>query len=149
MSPLKAPHPCVIPGCAALVTSGARCAEHEREHEDVERKRRGRPASRGRAWRQYSLAFRRANPLCALCQQEGRTAASAHVDHIQRVSGPEDPAFWDPKNHRAICASCHSRKTASEDGGFGNARRPSASTEQPDRHRPDTGIPVSGGAWLV
>jgi 5-methylcytosine-specific restriction protein A len=41
------------------------------------------------------------------------------VDHIKPHQG--DPElFWDSENLQALCAPCHSRKTASEDGGFGN-----------------------------
>ncbi|WP_144469068.1 HNH endonuclease signature motif containing protein, partial [Bacillus pumilus] len=28
--------------------------------------------------------------------------------------------FWDSSNWQPLCASCHNRKTAKEDGGFGN-----------------------------
>jgi 5-methylcytosine-specific restriction protein A len=31
--------------------------------------------------------------------------------------------FWDWSNLRSMTASCHSRKTATEDGGFGHRRK--------------------------
>ncbi|KAE8545359.1 hypothetical protein F6453_2331 [Marinobacter nauticus] len=31
--------------------------------------------------------------------------------------------FWDDSNWQALCHSCHSEKTASEDSGFGNGTR--------------------------
>lgn len=31
--------------------------------------------------------------------------------------------FWDSANWQAMNKECHDRKTASEDGGFGNAKR--------------------------
>jgi len=31
--------------------------------------------------------------------------------------------FWDCSRWQALCASCHGRKTAAQDGGFGNTRR--------------------------
>jgi 5-methylcytosine-specific restriction protein A len=40
----------------------------------------------------------------------------AHVDHEDG-----DPNNNDPSNLRTLCIGCHSRKTAREDGGFGNA----------------------------
>lgn len=40
------------------------------------------------------------------------------VDHIVAVNGPADPLFWDRKNHQGLCESCHSYKTATQDGGF-------------------------------
>lgn len=39
----------------------------------------------------------------------------AHVDHEDG-----DPNNNDPSNLRTLCIGCHSRKTAREDGGFGN-----------------------------
>lgn len=30
--------------------------------------------------------------------------------------------FWDRTNWQGLCKQCHSRKTAAEDGGFGNAK---------------------------
>lgn len=49
-----------------------------------------------------------------LCAGKGQ----AHVDHVDG-----DPNNNAPENLRTLCVSCHSRKTASEDGGFGNAER--------------------------
>ncbi|WP_304879789.1 HNH endonuclease [uncultured Parasutterella sp.] len=31
--------------------------------------------------------------------------------------------FWDESNWQALCKRCHDRKTAAEDGGFGNTNR--------------------------
>ncbi|PAU94052.1 HNH endonuclease, partial [Paracoccus salipaludis] len=43
------------------------------------------------------------------------------VDHVVPHRG--DPErFWDQDGWQPLCASCHSRKTAAEDGGFGNRR---------------------------
>jgi len=57
-----------------------------------------------------------------MCRREQTLTPSTVVDHIQPVKGPEDPAFWDPRNHQALCRSCHSAKTAARDGGFGNEK---------------------------
>ncbi|HHA2936777.1 HNH endonuclease signature motif containing protein [Stenotrophomonas maltophilia] len=48
-----------------------------------------------------------------LCSRRGQ----AHVDHADG-----DPNNNAPENLRTMCISCHSRKTAREDGGFGNAQ---------------------------
>lgn len=108
--------PCKRPGCAALVTSGY-CAAHAASG----REDRPSAAARGydRRWQRYRLMFLRRNPLCAGCQR----VSAEHVDHIQPVKGPADPLFWEPTNHQGLCASCHSQKTAREDGGFGRGRR--------------------------
>lgn len=70
-------------------------------------------------WQQYTKAFRRDHPLCCHCEQQ----ATEHVDHIKAVSGPDDPLFWDQTNHQGLCHSCHSIKTAKEDGSFGRRKK--------------------------
>lgn len=84
-------------------------------------KKRGTAAQRGYGskWRSYSIAFRRANPIC---QTDGCLNLSEHVDHIKPVNGKDDLLFWDEDNHQALCKPCHSRKTVREDGGFGRIR---------------------------
>ncbi len=77
----------------------------------------------GSRWTEYSKRFRHNNPLCAECLKMGRLTSvehGGHVDHIKAVSGPNDPLFWDTANHVSLCRPCHSRKTAQEDGAFGN-----------------------------
>jgi 5-methylcytosine-specific restriction protein A len=43
------------------------------------------------------------------------------VDHIIPHGG-DMRLFWNRGNWAALCQSCHSRKTAKQDGGFGNPR---------------------------
>lgn len=61
-------------------------------------------------WTQYSLAYRKHHPLCAICLRAGRTTPAELVDHIKEVSGPDDPLFWEPSNHQAACRECHEKK---------------------------------------
>jgi 5-methylcytosine-specific restriction protein A len=74
---------------------------------------RGSAASRGydARWRRLRLMFLREHPLCALCG-----APATEVDHIIpiRLGGSNDAA-----NLQALCKSCHSAKTAREDGRWG------------------------------
>lgn len=63
----------------------------------------------GRTWRKLRLWFLREHPLCAVC---GRPAE--HVDHV-RPKPPDWPEY-DQDNLQALCASCHSKKTAQEKG---------------------------------
>ncbi|WP_423837057.1 HNH endonuclease [Sutterella wadsworthensis] len=54
--------------------------------------------------------------------KQGRLTLATDVDHIKPHRG--DPILlFDEKNLQALCHACHSRKTASEDGGFGNERK--------------------------
>lgn len=73
----------------------------------------------GRRWRNYSVQFRRENPLCARCLPEGVITPAECVDHIKPVTGPDDDNFWNPANHQSLCWSCHSIKTQTEDRGSG------------------------------
>lgn len=56
------------------------------------------------------------------CLASNLVTAAVEVDHIVPHRG--DPALmWDSDNWQALCKHCHSVKTASEDGGFGNDRK--------------------------
>lgn len=60
-------------------------------------------------------------PLCAdpfgVHSREGIAVAGTQVDHITPRSAGGLDSF---ENLQNLCASCHSRKTALHDGGFGN-----------------------------
>lgn len=75
-----------------------------------------------RRWKEYRKRYQISNPWCAECLKSGKEVPMRDIDHIIPVSGPFDPLFWDQTNHQPLCHSCHSRKTASEDGGFGHRR---------------------------
>jgi 5-methylcytosine-specific restriction enzyme A len=115
VSPTAAPHPCGQPGCPALVLRGrARCAAHEQKRDQE----RGTAAERGydARWRRYRVTYLAANPLCVVCQKEGRVTPATVVDHVQAHKG--DPALmWDPANHRAVCAPHHNERV--DEGDFG------------------------------
>ena len=73
----------------------------------------------GRQWQQARLDFLALNPLCKICESQGIVKAAKVVDHITPHKG-DARLFWDRSNWQPLCSSCHSRKTAAEDGGFGN-----------------------------
>lgn len=118
----RAKTPCRHPGCFALVDEPGYCEKHRRAVRQEVDARRGSSTSRGYGyrWQQYRASFLRRHPLCVHCEREGRVRASREVDHIV-PSKPGEPRFWNPTNHQALCKSCHSTKTATENGGFGNA----------------------------
>jgi 5-methylcytosine-specific restriction protein A len=93
---------CLFPRCPNRVPSGY-CQQHER------------PTSTARlytyAWRQARLVFLRDHPLCVACMREGFVEPATDVDHIQPHRG-NDELFWNRESWQALCASCHSRKTA-------------------------------------
>lgn len=105
--------PCRQPGCPALVTTGY-CPAHA--HASREARPSACKRGYGRRWQRYRRAYLAQHPICRRCLR----AAAEHVDHVVPVSGPDDPRFWDSANHQGLCPSCHSEKTAREDGGFGH-----------------------------
>lgn len=65
------------------------------------------PFYRSPTWRQLRAAVLRCDPVCAT---PGCDRAASHVDHIRpRSEGGADALA----NLRALCASCHNRRTAS------------------------------------
>ena len=67
-------------------------------------------------WRNLRRAFLAANPLCLFCLNEDRVEPATQVDHIQSVAErPELRLTW--SNLRGLCATHHSRRTATEQRG--------------------------------
>ena len=84
-------------------------------------RKRADPLYRSDRWRAFRKAIiARHDGRCTVCQRQ--VNANLHVDHIVSVKDAPERAF-DPANVRVLCHSCHSRKTAKHDGGFGNARK--------------------------
>jgi len=76
----------------------------------------------GRAWQRLRALKLATDPLCEYCKARNRITPATEVDHYKpRERGGTD----DWENLRSACKSCHSSKTAREDGGFGN-RKPGA-----------------------
>lgn len=84
--------------------------------------RRGSASSRGydQTWRKVRASYLLRHPLCVVCGRAGRTVEAAEVDHIVPIAN--GGARLDERNLQALCHSCHSRKTARTDGGFGRRR---------------------------
>ena len=80
-----------------------------------------RPSARvrgyGRRWIEARRDFLASHPVCTGCG-----APASVVDHVQPHRGDQS-LFWSRSNWAALCAACHSTKTAATDGGFGNPRR--------------------------
>lgn len=72
-----------------------------------------------RKWRKAREAYLAKNPLCVHCLDEKLVTAATEVDHKIPHEGDMD-LFWDEQNWQSLCKPHHSKKTATENGGFGN-----------------------------
>ena len=127
-------HLCAWPACHKPVPIGSKyCKAHERggrdrddrmakEREERRVRQSGTSAERGYGsrWRAAAKAFLSKHPVCAECERQGKFTMATCVDHIVPHKGDRS-LFWDKSNWQPLCQSCHSKKTACEDGGFGNA----------------------------
>ena len=76
-------------------------------------------------WRKFSRWFlaQEQNRWCLDCRAVGKQTRSQQTAHIVAHRGNWDLCF-DRNNVVPLCRNCHSRRTAKEDGGFGNKSRP-------------------------
>lgn len=110
--PSGALRPCRKPGCAELVRRGF-CEAHRGEHWVRYDSGRGSSTERGYngRWRRYREVFLRQNPLCVHCLERKDVREATEIDHVTPVRGRDDPLFWEPTNHQALCRECHRAKT--------------------------------------
>ncbi|WP_082416121.1 HNH endonuclease [Pseudomonas sp. NBRC 111127] len=124
--PLRPQRPCKAQGCRALHRNASGYCDTHAEQVKRYAKEKPRESSTARGygykWQQARAGFLAKHPLCIKCQARGLVVVATDVDHIEPHKG-DMVVFWDRSNWQALCASCHSTKTAGEDGGFGNSRR--------------------------
>jgi 5-methylcytosine-specific restriction enzyme A len=141
--PNRAPHYCNWSNCTVIVSTrycDTHTAELERRKSQDNTRRQQQQTNKddkrfyaSKFW-QYARRQQLADePFCEAMVYDGRcNAVASHVDHrVARASGGSD---LDSANLRSLCVSCHSRKTAAQDGGFGNARKDEQKTITP--HQP-------------
>src|SRR5688572_16722327 len=73
----------------------------------------------GRSWRRLREIVLNDEPLCRICNDQGRTTEAVDVDHVIALAAG---GTNDVSNLVPLCHSCHSRKTAQCDGGLGHAK---------------------------
>ena len=106
--PYKAKKPCAKQGCREL-TSGRFCDTHAKEHASIYDRHHRNPEAVKRykgAWVKIRGAFLASNPLCAICEAEGRLTPATIAHHIKAV---DDGGTNDWTNLQALCSPCHSR----------------------------------------
>ena len=60
----------------------------------------------GYAWQQARLRFLAANPLCAMCTDDGRVTVATVVNHKVPHRGDQE-LFWSEENWEALCKRHH------------------------------------------
>ena len=106
--------PCGHPGCPELIEAGTKyCEKHKELHKDEQRPGAAKRGY-GSAWQKARKRFLEAHPLCEECKKRGLYVKATDVDHIIAHRG-DQTLFWDRSNWRALCHSCHSKKTVAED----------------------------------
>jgi 5-methylcytosine-specific restriction enzyme A len=85
---------------------------------------RGTRTERGYSnrWLRAAALFLVKHPMCQCRECNGMRLVATVVDHIIPHRGDSE-LLWDEDNWQAMAASCHSRKTVLEDGGFGRESR--------------------------
>ena len=66
----------------------------------------------GRRWRKIRKQFLTENPLCVMCEEEGKITPATELDHIVRHKGCAE-LFFDVENLQSLCSLCH-RSTKSQ-----------------------------------
>lgn len=113
--PKKPKHYCREPKCPNMAESGeSYCLDHQKQKNRDYSKTRGPSPYNNRAWMVYRVWYLKRHRLCIECKKEGKTVVATEVDHIISLSKGGD--FWDESNHKALCKSHHSSKTAKEIG---------------------------------
>jgi 5-methylcytosine-specific restriction protein A len=94
-------------------------ARTEAERQAWKDANRGSAAKRGygHRWRQLRDSVLKKEPLCRMCDAEGKVVAANEVDHIIPHKG-DQALMFDRSNLQPLCKPCHSRKTATEDSSF-------------------------------
>lgn len=113
--PYRPKRPCNERGCKNLVQKGY-CPVHRRSPTKRCDSKRPNAYRRGytKRWaRLRKMVLARDNHICVI---HGCNNLATEVDHIRpKTAGGTDA----PENLQSLCKSCHSKKTAKEDGGFG------------------------------
>lgn len=111
---------CRHPSCSVLIDCAGLCETHTRLMQKQVDSKRGSAHQRGYTsrWQKARETYLQRNPLCKSHEAKGVIVEATIVDHIIPHKG-DQKLFWDTSNWQSLCKTCHDKKTASEDGGFG------------------------------
>jgi 5-methylcytosine-specific restriction enzyme A len=109
---LRSLHQCSVAGCTNKTRLVGRCEKHAKEKATYDQ-HRPNSYQRGydKRWAAFRLAFLQEHPLCEDCMAKSRIEPAAEVHHIEKVRDSR-ARMYDEANCMALCASCHSRRSA-------------------------------------
>lgn len=111
--PTRAHTPCRVPTCPHLRPCPTHATDTRTHAERIERTPHRAGTYSTAAWKRLRARVLAEQPLCRLCQEQGRVTLATEVDHI--VSFATDMAlFLDRQNCQGLCKPCHSAKTRRE-----------------------------------
>lgn len=70
----------------------------------------------GYKWQKAREGHLRSNPLCVMCQEQGRVTVATVVDHKVPHRG-DQKLFWCRSNWQSLCSTHHSRDKQREELG--------------------------------
>ena len=106
--PRRPARPCMRPGCTGLVRDrvcsvcGPRKREKDLRHSSAQRGYDGR-------WRRLRARYLKQHSLCEDCEALGLIVLAVEVHHVVALNQGGKRLDWD--NLRALCRSCHSKRT--------------------------------------
>ena len=115
--PYKPKKPCAYPGCHRL-TNSRYCEEHAKQEARRYNRYDRDPESNkryDRKWQKIRAAFLSANPLCELCQLEGRLTPAELVHHKIKIT---DGGTNKWSNLQTLCQQHHSSLHAKQGDYF-------------------------------
>lgn len=116
--PLRPKKPCRFTGCPEL-THLLYCEKHQSLVDKHYNKYQRDPDTYkryGAKWRKARKQYVNENPLCELCDRNGKMTPAEEVHHIKPLS---EGGSHNEENLLSLCKSCHSKLTATEGGRWG------------------------------
>ncbi len=99
--------PCNRPGCSGLVRQGV-CSACGPRPRRVERRQSARQRGYSSTWNRLAETHKACNPLCQVCEAEGRTTIATISHHVTAVASG-GAVLVGQDELVSVCSPCHQR----------------------------------------